>query len=512
MKSEWCLLSYIGLIMATEHHDFAANQIVSFRDNHSHPVGILTTSAGKMVNYEEAESTLNKRLILNEFFMDTYTKFNRERIPTRVVHAKGAGAFGYFEVTHDLNDICKAKVFNKVGKQTPVAVRFSPILQERGGIDTSRDPRGFAIKFYTEDGNFDIVGLNMPVFIVQDPLFFPAFVHSRKKNPQTNLNDSNMFWDFVVRRPKSIYNTLYTFSDVGISDGYRHMPGFSIHTYQVVNSKGAKFFVRFTFTPDEGVKSLDSQTAQTLAAVDPDYATRDLFNAISAGNFPSWTAYVQVLSLYDIQSADFDVFDVTKNLPVEKYPLRPLGRLVLNQNQVNYFAEIEQLAFCPDNLVPGILGAPDKLFEARRFGYRDAQNYRLGRNYDNIIVNKPIVETWTYTRDGRAPVKYNQWNVPNYYPNSYNGPVPFKEDHNVEVIEIFEGPGDDFCQPREYYLYALTSAERTRLINNIVASLVTVTDPILKERSIDILKAVNLDLGVRVFEGLVANQTKYYEY
>ncbi|CAH0700186.1 unnamed protein product [Spodoptera exigua] len=380
-----------------------------------------------------------------------------------------------------------------------------------GGIDTSRDARGFSVKFYTEDGNFDIVGLNMPVFGVHDPLFFPMFVHSRKKNPQTNQYDFNMFWDFVVRRPESVHNTLYIFSDAGISDGYRHMPGFSIHTYQVVNSKGEKFFVRFTFKPDEGIKNLDSLTAQKLAAVEPDYATRDLFNAISAGNFPSWTVYVQVLDLYDIQHADFDVFDSTKILPEEKYPLRPLGRLVLNQNQINYFAEIEQLAFCPNNLVPGILGAPDKLFEARRFAYRDAQDYRLGRNFENINVNKPIVETFTYNRDGRAPVEDNQGNVPNYYPNSYNGPVPYKESNKVDVIEIHEIAGDDFRQAREYYINTLTPAERNRLTKNIVDSLAAVTDPILKDKSIKVLEAVHLDLGLKVFEGLLERQSNYQE-
>ena len=469
----------------------------------------MTTSLGAPIDYEDARSTLNKRLILHEFFMDSITHFDRERIPPRVVHTKGGGAFGYFEVTHDTKDICKAKVFSEVGKKTPIAVRLSPIAQDTGGIDTSRDARGFAIKFYTEDGNFDIVGLNTPMFVIKDPLFFPTFVHSRKKNPQTFLFDPNMFWDFLVQRPEGMHIHMRVFSDYGIPDGYRHMPGFGVHTFQVVNGEGEKHFVRFHFIPDAGVKNLGSMEAQKLAAIDPDYANRDLFNAIDTGNFPSWTVSVQVLSIDDVKNADFDVFDVSKVLPEDRYPLRIVGRFVLNKNPVNYFAEVEQLAFCPGNLVPGILGSPDKLFEARRLSYKDSQYHRLGANFQNIEVNKPIHETLTYNRDGSPPVKHNHGNMPNYYPNSYNGPVPYLKKIFVDLIEIFEDPADNIEQSRELYVH-MEMDERERFLENILNSLGMVTDSSLLEQSVKLLSTIHPDLGRRILEGLLVNETKYY--
>uniref|UniRef100_A0A2A4JNL0 Catalase core domain-containing protein n=1 Tax=Heliothis virescens TaxID=7102 RepID=A0A2A4JNL0_HELVI len=509
MKTEWCFLLFCVLIQAGDGDDPAGNQVVDFRDRTPGPIGIMTTSLGAPINHRQASGTLNKRLIFHDFFMDQVLRLNRERIPPRVVHAKGGGAFGYFEVTHDMRDICKAKLFNNVGKKTPIAVRFSLVLQEVGGIDTSRDVRGFSVKFYTEDGNFDIVGLNTPVFIIKDPLFFPTFARSGKRNPQTFLYDSNMLWDFLVLRPETMHNQVRIFSDLGIPDGYRHMPGFGVHTFQLVNEENEKYFIRFHFTPDAGVKNLKSSEAQKIAGYDPDYANRDLFNAIGTGHFPSWTVSIQVLSVSDVKNADFDVFDVTRVLPEDKYPLRPVGKLVLNKNPVNYFAEIEQLAFCPGNLVPGILGSPDKQFEARRLSYRDAQNYRLGGNFKNIGVNKAIREPLTYNRDGEPPIGENERNVPNYYPNSYNGPVPYFEENEVDLIEIYESPAVNLDQTREFYEH-MTIDEKARLIENILYSLGSVTDPLLKERSVKLLRAINPQLGNRVLEGLIANRTEYF--
>nr|XP_049702734.1 catalase-like [Helicoverpa armigera] len=509
MKTEWCFLVFCIGIVAGHDDDPAANQIVDFRDRTLGPIGIMTTSLGAPINHKQASTTLNKRLIFHEFFMDYNLHFNREQIPSRVVHTKGGGAFGYFEVTHDMKDICKAKVFSKVGKKTPVAVRFSPQVQLFGGVDTSRDDRGFAVKFYTEDGNFDIVGLNTPMFVIKDPLFFPTFVHSRKKNPQTFLYDSNMFWNFLVLFPEGMHIQMRLFTDLGTPDGYRHMPGFGIHTFQVVNEEKEKYFIRFHFTPDAGVKNLSSSEAQKIAGLDPDYANRDLYNAIDTRNFPSWTVSIQVLSVSDVKHADFDVFDVTRVLPEDKYPLRPVGKLILNKNPLNYFADIEQLAFCPCNLVPGILGSPDKLFESRCLSYRDAQHYRLGGNFMNIGVNKPIHEPLTYNRDGKPPIGGNKRNIPNYYPNSYNGPVPYLEENEVELIEIFESKADNLDQTRELY-ENMRFDEKARLIENIVSSLGSVTDPLLKKQSVNLLSAINPHLGSSVLEGLLSNRTKYY--
>lgn len=470
----------------------------------------MTSSAGAPIEYKDATVTLNNPLLFNEYFMDSLTHLVRERIPERLVHAKAAGAFGFFEVTHDITDICKAKLFSKVGKKTPVAVRFSPVVVERGGIDTSRDARGFAIKFYTEDGNFDIAGFNTPIYVYKDPLLFTAFVRTQKRNPATNLIDGNMLWDYLTLRPEGLYMFLLVFGDRGIPDGYRHMPGFGIHTYQVVNEHGESTFIRFHFIPDAGIKNLRSEEARQIAALDPDYATRDLYNAIANGNPPSWTVSIQVLTLHDVKNAGFDVFDVTKALPLDDYPLRPLGRFVLNKNPINYFAEIEQLAFSPSTLVPGILGAPDKVFEARRMAYRDAQYYRLGANFNRIPVNCPIqTKVLAYNRDGRPPVKDNDRDIPNYFPNTFNGPQPYKDVKRPQLLEIYQDQPNNFDQARELYTEEMTKDERSRLVANILFSLGGVAQN-LQDRAVKLFTVIHPDLGNRIRQGLLANRTRNY--
>lgn len=470
----------------------------------------MTTSAGMPIEFKDATNTLNSPLIFNEYFMDSLTHLVRERIPERLVHAKAGGAFGYFEVTHDITNICKAKLFSKVGKKTPVAARFSPVVVERGGIDTSRDARGFAVKFYTEDGNFDIVGFNTPMYVYKDPLLFTTFVRAQKRNPATNLIDGNMLWDFLTLRPESLHMFLLVFGDRGIPDGYRHMPGFGIHTYEVVNEHGEKHFVRFHFQPDAGIKNLRSEQARKISAVDPDYATRDLYNAIANGNFPSWTASIQVLTLEDVKNAKFDVFDVTRTLPLDEYPLRPFGRFVLNKNPVNYFAEIEQLAYSPANLVPGILGGPDKVFEARRLAYRDAQYYRLGANFNKIPVNCPILTTvHAYNRDGKPPLKDNERDIPNYYPNTFNGPVPYVDKHRAELLEIYQDDPNNFKQASELYMNEMTKDERSRLVENILYSLGGAAS-FLQDRAVKFYSIIHPDLGNRIKHGLSLNRTHYH--
>lgn len=470
----------------------------------------MTTSAGAPIEYTDARVTLNRRLIFNEYFMDSLTHLVRERIPERLVHAKAGGAFGYFEVTHDITHICNAKMFSSVGKKTPVAVRFSPVVVERGGIDTSRDARGYAVKFYTEDGNFDMVGFSTPMYVYKDPLLFTAFVRAQKRNPATNLIDGNMLWDFLTLNSESLHMFMLVFSDRGIPDGYRHMPGFGIHTFEVVNKYDEKYFIRFHFTPDAGVKNLFTEEARKIAAVDPDYATRDLYRAIGNGDYPSWTVAVQVLTLDDVKHAGFDVFDVTKVLPLDRYPLTPLGRMVLNKNPLNYHAEIEQLAFNPANLVPGILGGPDKVFEARRLAYRDAQYYRLGANFNKIPVNCPIqAAVLAYNRDGGPPVKDNERDRPNYYPNSFNGAVEYKDKNRVELLEIYQDPPNNFEQVTELYVNEFSKEERNRLIENILYSLGPAAK-FLQERAVKLFTLVHPDLGYRIKQGLAANRTKNY--
>ncbi|KAL0840075.1 hypothetical protein ABMA28_015394 [Loxostege sticticalis] len=508
----WWLVWILPLAAGSVQNDPAAQQIIMFKQRTKGPIGVMTTSAGAPIDYVDARVTLNRRLMFNEYFMDSLTHLVRERIPERLVHAKAAGAFGYFEVTHDITHICSAKMFSAIGKKTPVAARFSPVVVERGGIDTSRDARGFAVKFYTEDGNFDMVGFSTPMYVYKDPLLFTAFVRAQKRNPATNLIDGNMLWDFLTLNPESLHMFLLVFSDRGIPDGYRHMPGFGIHTFEVVNKHGEKYFIRFHFTPDAGVKNLFSEEARKIAAVDPDYATRDLYRAIGNGEYPSWSVAIQVLTFDDVKTAGFDVFDVTKVLPLDRYPLTPVGRFVLNKNPINYHAEIEQLAFNPANLVPGILGGPDKVFEARRLAYRDAQYYRLGANFNKIPVNCPIQSVvLAYNRDGRPPEKDNGRDSPNYYPNSFNGPVEYKDKHRVELLEIYQDPPNNFEQSTELYINEFSKEERSRLVENILYSLGPVAK-FLQERAVKLFTLIHPDLGYRIEQGLAANTTNsYYE-
>ncbi|GBP10391.1 Catalase [Eumeta japonica] len=488
------MLYLLAVAAADVQKDPVGQQIVAFKQKTQGPIGILTTSAGAPIEYKEATSSINSNLIRNEYFMDSMTHLVRERIPERLVHAKAGGAFGYFEVTHDVTHLCKARLFSAIGKKTPVAARFSPVVVERGGIDTSRDARGFAVKFYTEDGNFDIVGFNTPMYVYKDPLLFTTFVHSQKRNPATNINDPNMLWDFLTLRPESLHMFLLVFSDRGIPDGYRHMPGFGIHTYEVVNEHGDHHFIRFHFIPDQGIKNLRSEEARRIAGLDPDYATRDLYNAIGNGNFPSWTISIQVMTIEDVKNARFDPFDVTKVLPLDEYPLRPLGRFVLNKNPINYFAEIEQLAYSPANLVPGILGGPDKVFEARRFAYRDAQNYRLGVNFNRIPVNCPIqTRVLTYNRDGNPPVKDNERDTPNYFPNTFNGAIPYVDEKRSVILQIIQDESGNFEQASELYVNELTKDERSRLVENLVFSLRMATQ-VLQERAIKLFTIIHPDL------------------
>ncbi|KPJ18348.1 Catalase [Papilio machaon] len=507
-------VSFLVIIVAAgaNENDPAGQQILIFKEKTKGPIGVMTTSAGAPIEYKDATVTLNSNLIFNEYFMDSLTHLVRERIPERLVHAKAGGAFGYFEVTHDITHICKAKLFSRIGKRTPIAARFSPVVVERGGIDTSRDARGFALKFYTEEGNFDIVGFNTPMYVYKDPLLFSTFVRAQKRNPATNLIDGNMLWDFLTLRPESLHMFLLVFGDRGIPDGYRHMPGFGIHTFEVVNEHGEKSFVRFHFTPNAGIKNLRSEEARKIAAVDPDYATRDLYRAIGNGDFPSWKVSIQVLSLDDVKNAGFDVFDVTRVLPLDDYPLKPVGIFVLNKNAINYFAEIEQLAFNPANLVPGILGGPDKVFEARRLAYRDAQYYRLGANFNRIPVNCPIqVKVLAYNRDGRPPVKDNEKDTPNYYPNSYNGAEAYVDKKRAELIEIYQDDPNNFHQATELYVNEMTKDERSRLVENILYSLGGAAK-FLQERAVKLFSIIHPDLGDRIAEGLASNRTKHYHY
>jgi catalase len=367
----------------------------------------LTTASGIPVNDNQNSITAGPRgpVLLQDFHLiEKLQHFNRERIPERVVHAKGSGAYGSFTVTHDITKYTKAKLFSEVGKQTETFLRFSTVGGEKGSADTARDPRGFALRFYTEEGNWDLVGNNTPTFFLKDGIKFPDFIHTQKRDPQTNLKSAQMVWDFWSKAPESLHQVTILFSDRGTPDGYRHMDGFGSHTYSLINEQGERVWVKWHFKTLQGIKNLPAEEAVRLAGTDPDYAQRDLFNAIAKGDYPCWSVEIQVMD--DEQRAaweaktGWDAFDLTKVWPQGDFPRIKVGILELNRNPDNYHADVEQAALSPSNIVPGMGYSPDKMLQARLFAYHDAQLYRVGTNHQHLPVNRPRCPFHNQQRDG----------------------------------------------------------------------------------------------------------------
>lgn len=443
-------------------------------------------------------------IVLQDFnLLDHLAHFDRERIPERVVHAKGAGAFGYFETTStEIGKYCKSKLFAVEGKRTPIAARFSTVGGESGSADTARDPRGFAVKFYTEEGNWDVVGNNTPIFFIRDPILFPSFIHTQKRNPKTHLKDPDMFWDFISLRPETTHQVSFVFSDRGTPDGYRMMNGYGSHTFKNVNASGEAFYVKYHFKTDQGVRNLMADEADELASSNPDYAIQDLYEAIETGDFPSWTLYIQVMTFAQAEASKENPFDVTKVWSHKTYPLIEVGRMVLNRNSENYFAGIEQLAFSPAHLIPGIETSPDKMLQGRLFSYSDTHRHRLGTNYQQIPVNAPINNpAQTYQRDGGMTVENNMNSAANYFPNSFNGPVetPSATEHVVslptgDVAKYNTEDEDNFTQCGEFYRHTLKTEEKARLVENIAGNLMH-AQPFIQERAIKNFSAADADYG-----------------
>lgn len=443
--------------------------------------------------------------------LEELAHFDRERIPERVVHAKGAGAFGYFQVTNDITKYSAATVFQSIGKKTNVALRFSTVGGELGSADTVRDPRGFALKFYTEEGNWDLVGNNTPIFFIRDPILFPHFIHTQKRNPVTHLKDANMFWDFLSLRPETIHQTLFLFTDRGIPDGYRHMNGYGSHTYKLVNDNGKFHYCKFHFKTDQGIKNLSVEEANKLSSTDPDYSIRDLYNAIENKNYPTWSAYIQVMTPEQASSVPFNPFDLTKVWSQTEFPLIPVGKLVLDRNPKNYFAEVEQLAFCPANLVPGIEPSPDKMLQGRLFAYNDTQRHRLGPNFQQLPVNCPF-SVRNYQRDGLATV-IEPSTGPNYHPNSFDGPTHHPRARALTHTYSLSGEvrrydiedGDDYIQAKVFYQKVLSPSERERLISNIVGHLKDAAS-FIQTRTVKNFSRVDATLGEKITNGLKLSQ------
>lgn len=470
---------------------------------------VLTTGTGCPIDTKTATMTAGPRgpiLLQDAQFLDEMSHFDRERIPERVVHAKGGGAFGYFEVTHDITKYCKAAVFDKIGKRTPLLARFSTVGGESGSADTARDPRGFAVKFYTEEGNWDLVGNNTPIFFIRDPIFFPSFIHTQKRNPVTHLKDPDMFWDFITLRPETTHQVCFLFADRGIPDGYEHMNGYGSHTFKMVNAKGEAVYCKFHLKTDMGIKNLPADSAERLAGSDADYSNRKLYNTISNGKYPSWTMYIQVMTFDQAEKSSFNPFDLTKIWPHADYPLIQVGKMVLDENPKNYFAQIEQSAFNPASMVPGIEASPDKMLQGRLFSYHDTHLHRLGTNYLQLPVNCPYKARGGgphhYQRDG--PQCYDVAEPgPNYYPNSFSGPkddMKYKP-HTCQVsgdAKRYEtGDEDNYSQVTTFWEKTLDKGAKERLVCAIAGHLKDAKD-FLQERAVKNFSQVHADFGNRL--------------
>ncbi|KAK2058096.1 catalase [Colletotrichum caudatum] len=380
-----------------------------------------TTSNGAPVENPQAWQRIGPHgpLLLQDFHLiDLLAHFDRERIPERVVHAKGAGAYGEFEVTHDVGDISSINMLNQVGKKTKALVRFSTVGGEKGSADSARDPRGFSVKFYTEEGNWDWVYNNTPIFFLRDPVKFPVFIHTQKRHPQTNLKDATMMWDYLTQNQECIHQVMHLFSDRGTPYSYRHMNGYSGHTHKWTKPDGSFVYVQIHLKTDQGNKTFTNAEAAKMASENPDWHTQDLFEAIERGEHPSWTVYVQTLTPEQAEKFKWNVFDLTKVWPQSEVPLRPFGKLTLNKNPENYFAEIEQAAFAPSHLVPGVEPTADPVLQSRLFSYPDTHRHRLGVNYQQIPVNKPLNAFNPFQRDGAMAVNGNYGANPNYASSS----------------------------------------------------------------------------------------------
>lgn len=459
---------------------------------HGCPVASLTAALSVGTN--------GNLLLQDTNLMDHIASFDRERIPERVVHAKGGAAFGEFVVTQSLEDLTKAKLFSTVGKITPVAARFSTVGGESGSADTARDPRGFAIKFYTEDGNYDLVGNNTPIFFIRDPLLFPSFIHTQKRNPATHLKDADMFWDFISLRPETTHQVTFLFGDRGTPDGFRFMHGFGSHTFKLVNEAGTANYVKFHWVNDQGIKNLSTEDAALLQGTNPDYAIQDLYNAIAGGDFPSWTLNIQVMTFAEAEALPYNPFDVTKVWSHGDFPLREVGRMTLNRNPTNYFAEVEQLAFAPANFVPGIEASPDKLLQGRLFAYIDTHRHRLGANSAQLPVNRPLDSVQTFTRDG--PMCFiNQGGMPNYFPNSVSDGLTLDPNATQSIFPLTgdvqrhdSGGEDNFFQVNNFWTDVLDTFARTRLVNNIAGSLKN-ANATIQARAVANFAQVNEEFG-----------------
>ncbi len=479
--------------------------------------GPTTTDAGIGVPSDDHSLTVGPDgpiLLQDHYLIEQMANFNRERIAERQPHAKGGGAFGHFEVTADVSAYTKAAVFQP-GTTTETLTRFSTVAGERGSPDTWRDPRGFALKFYTSEGNYDMVGNNTPVFFLRDPMKFQHFIRSQKRRADSDLRDHDMQWDFWTLSPESAHQVTWLMGDRGIPSSWRHMNGYSSHTYMWANGQGERFWVKYHFKTDQGIDFLTQADADRLAGEDGDYHRRDLFEAIRRGEYPTWTLRVQIMPFGEAQTYRFNPFDLTKVWPHRDYPLHEVGRLTLDRNPTDFHTEIEQAAFEPNNLVPGIGVSPDKMLLGRIFSYADAHRARLGVNYKQIPVNGAKVPVHSYSKDGAMRTR----NVadPVYAPNSKGGPAADPE--RYPAVERWEADGefvhaaytlhpddDDWGQAGTLVREVMDDAQRDRLVSNVSGHLSQgVSDPVL-ERAFDYWRQIDKETGDRIARELKGSE------
>jgi catalase len=441
---------------------------------------VLTTADGAPIAIQQALTAGPRGPVLMQdvALLEQMQHFNRERIPERVVHAKGSGAYGTFTVTGDITKYTKASLFSKLGKKTETFLRFSTVAGERGAADAERDVRGFALRFYTEEGNWDLVGNNTPVFFVRDPYKFQMFIHTQKRHPQTNLRDMDMQWDFWSLCPESLHQVTILFSDRGIPASYRHLHGFGSHTFSFINRDGERCWCKFHLKTKQGIKNLGCEEAAKLIGNDRESHQRDLFDAIARGDFPKWRVCVQIMTQAQAASFRWNPFDLTKVWPHAEFPLIEVGELELNRNPENYFAEVEQAAFKPSAFVPGIGPSPDKMLQARLMSYADTHLHRLGVNHHQVPVNKPRCPVMNYIRDGQATLG-GYGAAANYWPNSIETapkPEPAFADPawnlGATIVDRFDSTvdHDDYTQPGNLYRM-FDDAHRDRLTRRIAGGL-----------------------------------------
>jgi catalase len=470
---------------------------------------VMTTTAGNPISDNQNSMTAGPRgpVLLQDYqLIEKLAHQNRERIPERVVHAKGSGAFGELVITEDISKYTKAKVLQK-GETTKMLLRFSTVAGEKGAADAERDVRGFALKFYTREGNWDLVGNNTPVFFIRDAYKFPDFIHTQKRHPHSNLRSNTAAWDFWSLSPESLHQVTILMSDRGLPKSYRHVNGYGSHTYSLINAQGERFWVKFHFKTLQGIETITNKEAEAIVAKDRESNQRDLFENIQAGNFPKWSFEIQIMTNDEAKECSFNPFDLTKVWPHKDYPMIKVGEMTLTENPKNYFNEIEQASFSPSNVVPGISFSPDKMLQARIFSYPDAHRYRVGTHYEMLPVNRPIVEVNTYHADGSMNYEIKEPTDAYYEPNSFNGAVedasfaePAFETGDVADRYNHRDGNDDFTQVTALF-NLMSENQKEQLFSNIADAMDGVPANIVN-RQLALFEQVHTDYAAGVKKAL----------